>query len=179
MARDVIDAVLGPDGGQGAPEPTPPTGAWSAPPTPARSARIAAELATIPAIAARRTGDGASRLVARHGTEAPGVVALGAELDLLRPLVPGGRSSRPRSPGPPATSSPCRSTTSWRAGRGSPRSCPDRGAAIAPRVAELLGAELGWGETRQAREVDAYLETARREYSVAASNGAGTRPQIS
>ena len=35
---------------------------------------------------------------------------------------------------------------------------PDRGAAIAPRVAELLGAELGWGETRRAREVEAYLE---------------------
>ena len=38
---------------------------------------------------------------------------------------------------------------------------PDRGAAIAPRVAELLGAELGWGETRRAREVEAYLEVGR------------------
>ena len=55
---------------------------------------------------------------------------------------------------------------------------PDRGAAVAPRVAELLGAELGWGETRQAREVEAYLELARREYSVAASTGEATRPQI-
>jgi glycerol-3-phosphate dehydrogenase len=45
---------------------------------------------------------------------------------------------------------------------------PDRGASIAPRVAELLGRELGWGETRQAREVEAYLETAAREFSVAA-----------
>ena len=44
---------------------------------------------------------------------------------------------------------------------------PDRGAAIAPRVAELLGTELGWGETRRAREVETYLETAWREYAVA------------
>ena len=29
-----------------------------------------------------------------------------------------------------------------------------------------MGAELGWGETRQAREVESYLETARREFSV-------------
>ncbi len=43
---------------------------------------------------------------------------------------------------------------------------PDRGAAIAPRVAAIMGAELGWGETRQAREVEAYLATARREFSV-------------
>ena len=33
--------------------------------------------------------EAAARLVARHGTEAPGVVALGGELDLLRPLVAG------------------------------------------------------------------------------------------
>ena len=32
---------------------------------------------------------------------------------------------------------------------------PDRGAAIAPRVAAILGAELGWDEARQAAEVDA------------------------
>jgi hypothetical protein len=38
-------------------------------------------------------------------------------------------------------------------------------------VAELLGTELGWGETRRAREVEAYLEMARREYSVAVSSG--------
>ena len=26
--------------------------------------------------------------------------------------------------------------------------------SVAPRVAEIMGAELGWGETRQAREVE-------------------------
>ena len=43
---------------------------------------------------------------------------------------------------------------------------PDRGAAIAPRVAAVLGAELGWDERRQAAEVERYLETARREYGL-------------
>ena len=43
---------------------------------------------------------------------------------------------------------------------------PDRGAAIAARVAEILGRELGWDSSRQASEVAAYLEAARREYGV-------------
>jgi len=43
---------------------------------------------------------------------------------------------------------------------------PDRGAAIAPRVAEILGRELGWDAARQASEVSSYLEGARREYGV-------------
>ena len=80
---------------------------------------------------------------------------------------PAARSSRPRWPGRPATSSRCRSTTSWPAGRGSPRSCPTAARPIAPRVAEILGAELGWGEARQALEVETYLASARREFSVA------------
>ena len=79
----------------------------------------------------------------------------------------GAPSSRPRSRGPSATNWPSRSTTSWRAGPASPRSCPDRGAAIAPRVAQILGAELGWGEARQRSRSRSYLATARREYSVA------------
>jgi glycerol-3-phosphate dehydrogenase len=43
---------------------------------------------------------------------------------------------------------------------------PDRGASIAPRVAAVLGAELGWDEARQAEEVERYLATARREYGL-------------
>jgi glycerol-3-phosphate dehydrogenase len=43
---------------------------------------------------------------------------------------------------------------------------PDRGASIAPGVAAVLGAELGWDEDRQAAEVERYLETARREYGL-------------
>jgi glycerol-3-phosphate dehydrogenase len=43
---------------------------------------------------------------------------------------------------------------------------PDRGASIAPGVAAVLGAELGWNEARQTAEVERYLETARREYGL-------------
>jgi glycerol-3-phosphate dehydrogenase len=44
----------------------------------------------------------------------------------------------------------------------------DRGASIAPRVAAILGAEVGWDAARQAAEVDRYLEGARVEYGVPA-----------
>ena len=43
---------------------------------------------------------------------------------------------------------------------------PDRGASIAPRVAAILGAQLGWDEDRQVDEVDRDLVTARREYGL-------------
>ena len=42
----------------------------------------------------------------------------------------------------------------------------DRCASIAPRVAAIMAGELGWEAARQAAEVDAYLTTARREYDV-------------
>ena len=48
---------------------------------------------------------------------------------------------------------------------------PDRGEAIAPRVAQILGAELGWGETRQALEVESYLASAYREFDVPPPGG--------
>jgi len=44
---------------------------------------------------------------------------------------------------------------------------PDRGEEVAPRVASIMAAELGWGEARQALEVESFLGTARREYAVA------------
>jgi hypothetical protein len=43
---------------------------------------------------------------------------------------------------------------------------PDRGASIAPRVAEIMGRELGWDADRQGREVQGYLAGARREFAV-------------
>jgi glycerol-3-phosphate dehydrogenase len=42
----------------------------------------------------------------------------------------------------------------------------DRAASLAPRVAAILGAELGWNEAREAAEVERYLEVARREYGL-------------
>ena len=56
-----------------------------------------------------------------------------------------GSSSKPRSPGPSATSRRCRSMTRWLAGPGSAQELPDRGEAIAPRVAAIMGADLGLG----------------------------------
>jgi hypothetical protein len=43
---------------------------------------------------------------------------------------------------------------------------PDRGAAIAPRVAQIAGHVLGWDRDRQAREVETYLDGARREFGI-------------
>ena len=111
--------------------------------------------------------EAAARLVARHGTEAPAVVALGAELDLLRPLVPG----RPF----------LEAEVAWAVRHelaGSlddvlarrtrlAQELPDRGAAIAPRVARILADDLDWGEARQTLEIESYLASARREFSVA------------
>ena len=78
----------------------------------------------------------------------------------------GSTTSRARSRGQRATSSRSRSTTSSRGGCGSPRSSRTAARRSRPRVAAILGAELGWDEDRQADEVDRYLVTARREYGL-------------
>ena len=43
---------------------------------------------------------------------------------------------------------------------------PDRGAAIAPRVAAILGGELGGDDDREGRAVHEFVEGARRDYGV-------------
>jgi len=165
MARDVIDAVLGREGAKVRPSQTVDRHLVGAADNDAL-ARIAAELETIPAIAAVGP-EAASRLVSRHGTEAPGVASLGAELDLVRALVTG-RPFLEAEVAWAARHEIALSLDDMLARRTRlAQELPDRGAAITPRVAELLGTELGWGETRRAREVEAYLEMARREYSVA------------
>ncbi|MBA3234956.1 MAG: glycerol-3-phosphate dehydrogenase/oxidase [Chloroflexi bacterium] len=164
MARDVIDAVLGPREAQRRPSATAERRLVGAADTDAL-ARIAAELGTIPAMDAIGP-EASSRLVARHGTEAPAVVALGAALDLVRPLVPG----RPFLEAEVAWAVRHESALSLddvlsRRTRVA-QELPDRGAAIAPRTAAILGADLGWGPERQQLEVDAYLAAARREFAV-------------
>ena len=100
------------------------------------------------------------------------MVALGAELDLLRPLVPG-RFFLEAEVAWAVRYELAFSLDDVLARRTRlAQELPDRGAAIAPRVAQILGAEFGWGESRQRLEVDSYLATARREYSVAASGTA-------
>jgi len=168
MARDVIDAVLGPAETRSRPSQTADwrlVGAADA----ASQARIVAELMTIPAIASLGV-DVAVRLVARHGTEAPGVIALGAELGLLRLLVPGRVFLDAEIAWAVRHESALSLDDALARRTRLAQELPDRGAAIAPRVAAIMGAELGWGDTRQAQEVESYLETARREFSV---EGAG------
>src|SRR5688572_28140659 len=87
MARDAIDAVLGREGAERLPSGTAERRLVGAADRRVLD-RIVAEIASVKAVAAAHP-EAAARLVARHGTEAPGVVALGGELDLLRPLVPG------------------------------------------------------------------------------------------
>lgn len=108
----------------------------------------------------------AMRLVDRHGTQATDVAALGAAEGLLGSLGPG--------------IDHLEAEVAWAAREEMALSLddvlarrmrlvhelPDRGESIVPRVAELLGMELGWGPDRCRREVDAFLVSARREFSV-------------
>jgi glycerol-3-phosphate dehydrogenase len=115
--------------------------------------------ATWPARVARRLAD-------RYGREAPEVVALAHGLDMAAPLGEGVDHLQ--------------AEVVWAARHELALSIddvlarrmrlaqelPDRGASIAPRVAVILGDELGWDAARQATEVETYLESARREYGL-------------
>jgi glycerol-3-phosphate dehydrogenase len=167
MARDVIDAVLGREGAERLPSATADRRLAGAADR-AGLDRIVAEIETIPAVASAHP-EAAARLVARHGTEAPGVVALGGELDLIRPLVPG----RPFLEAEVAWAVRHELAMSVddvlsRRLRLSPE-LADRGAVVAPRVAAIMGRELGWGEARRDLEAETYLTTSAREYGVAPS----------
>lgn len=172
MARDVIDTVLGREAARARPSDTADRRLVGAADADAL-ARIAAELATIPAI--REIGpEAATRLVARHGTEASAVVALGAELDLLRPLV-AGRAFLEAEVAWAVRHELALSLDDVLARRTRlAQELPDRGAAIAPRVASILATDLDWGEVRQTLEIDGYLASARREFSVAPPEAVGS-----
>jgi glycerol-3-phosphate dehydrogenase len=174
MARDVVDAVLGRAVARTRPSRTADWCLVGAADLGAQ-ARIAAELATIPTVASAGRGV-AAQLVARHGTEAPAVVALGAELDLLHPLVPE-RAFVEAEVVWAARHELALSVDDILARRMRlAQELPDRGAAVAPRVAAILGAELGWGEARQALEVQVYLASATREYRVPPPGGEAPIP---
>lgn len=164
MARDAIDAVLGSSEARERPSTTadmPLIGAADG----SASGAIATALADDPSIATAHP-DAAARLAQRHGTEAPAVAALGASLDLLRPLVPG----RPFLEAEVAWAARDELALSVddvlsRRLRLSPELGSGRGAA-ADRVASIMARELGWDERTCERERDAYLESAGREYDV-------------
>jgi len=163
MAEQTIDAALGVLGEKAASRPTRTTtrrlvGAADRTELDALTASIAANASLEPAVA--------RRLVARHGTHAPDVVALGRETGLLGRLVDGQDHLEVE--------------VLWAARHELALSIddvlarrmrlvhelPDRAAAIAPRVGAILGGELGWDDARRATEVDVFLAGARREFAV-------------
>lgn len=162
MARDAVDAVLGP----------------AAPGRPSRTADLPlvgaasrADLARLVSRFAATDGvgeDAAGSLVDRHGTEAQGVLALGRARGLLAPLADG----FPHLEAEVAWAVEQEGALSLddvlaRRLRLAPE-LRDRGAAIAPRVADLVGDALGWAPDRRRAEVEAYLVGAHREYDVPA-----------
>lgn len=160
MAQDAVDAVLG-------------TSAATRPSATAELPIIgAAAPADLDALAARLASsdgldDAAARaLVDRHGTEAQAVLDLGRSRDLARPLADGFPFLE--------------AEVAWAAEHELAmtlddllarriRLAPevrDRGASVAPRVAEIMGHILGWDADRRAAEIASFLEGAHREFDV-------------
>jgi glycerol-3-phosphate dehydrogenase len=160
MARDAVDAVLG-------------SAARSRPSATAELPIIgAAARADLDALAGRlASGDGlgpdaARSLVDRHGAEAQAVVDLGCARGLTGPLLDG----FPYLDAEVAWAVDHEMAMTLddvlaRRIRLAPE-VRDRGASIAPRVAGIMGATLGWDEARRAAEVASYLEGAHREFDV-------------
>jgi glycerol-3-phosphate dehydrogenase len=163
MAEQTIDAALGVLGERAAARPGRTTtrrlvGAADRPELDRIAATVAGSASLEPAVAAR--------LVARHGTQAPEVVALGREIGLLGRLVDG--------------EDHLEIEVAWAARHELALSIddvlarrmrivhelPDRAAGLAPRVAAILGAELGWDEARQGHEVETFLAGARHEFAI-------------
>jgi glycerol-3-phosphate dehydrogenase len=165
MARDAIDAALGP----------------AARDRPSRTGELslvgALPRPELDYLAGRLSAGGevdsavAARLVDRHGSESEAVVALGRAGRLLGRLAP--------------EVDIIEAEVTWAARHELALSVddvlarrtrlaqerPDRGAAIAPRVARLLGAELGWKTARQEHEVASFLASAHREFDVPPAAG--------
>lgn len=168
MAEAAVDAVLGTEARRrptGTPD-LPITGSPSDATASIDEARAATDACTSALVGAGTDADTAEHLVSRHGTEAEAVLAVGRGEDLLRPLAPGFPHLEVE--------------VAWAVDRELALSLDDilsrrlrlamelrdRGAAIAPRVAEIAGDRLGWDAARQQAEVSAYLATAEREYGV-------------
>jgi glycerol-3-phosphate dehydrogenase len=161
MARDAIDAALGEREAKRRPSTTadlPLHGATALADIPSAAAAISTKHGL--------TDDAATSLVDRHGTDAADIAKLGAELGLLAPVADGFPHLQ--------------AEVAWAARNELAlglddvlarrlrlvHELPDRGALIAPRVAAILGNELGWDERRQAVEVDRFLGTARTEFGL-------------
>ena len=157
MARDAVDAVLGPEARR-RPSSTaelPIIGAAARSDLDALAARLAATGAVSPEVA--------TSLVDRHGTAAEQVLAGGAT-----PLVDG----FPFLEAEVAWAAEHELALSLedvlvRRIRLAPE-LRDRAASIAPCVAAILAPILGWDPARQASEASAYLDAAHRQFDVPA-----------
>ncbi len=161
MAAQTVDAALGPDVARARPSRTaelPLVGAAPLDELDALARRLAGETGLDPALM--------DRLVARHGTEAVEVTALGRELDLLRPLGPGIAHLEAEVVWAARSESALSLDDVLARRTRLAQELGDRAGSIAPLVAHLLGAELGWTEPDQAVAVEAYLAEAHREYDV-------------
>ena len=161
MAAQTVDVALGRELAAERPSQTAELALVGAAPTPeldALATRLSTEEGLDPA--------GAARLVARHGTEASAVVALGRELDLLRPLGPETVHLEVEAVWAVGTEVALSLDDVLSRRTRLSQELVDRGASIAPRVAELIGPELGWTEADRAVAIDDYLATAHREYDV-------------
>jgi len=161
MAAQTVDAAIGTDLARSRPSATEELTLLGAAPRvelDALAARLAVETGMDPV--------GMRRLVDRHGTEATDVVALGRELDLLRPLAPDISQLEVevvravRSEGALTLDDVLSRRTRLAQERA------DRGASILPRVADLMAAELGWSEDDRAAATADCLAAAHREYDV-------------
>lgn len=161
MAAQTVDAALGAELARSRPSATGELPLVGAAPLD-ELGRLAARLVAEAGLDAAR----ADRLVARHGTEAAEVVALGRELDLLRPLAPDVAHLEAEVVRAVRAEAALSLDDVLSRRTRLAQELPDRAAAIAPRVAELLGAELDWSADRRAREIEAYLVSAHREYDV-------------
>jgi glycerol-3-phosphate dehydrogenase len=108
----------------------------------------------------------AARLVARHGSEATDVLQLGTACDLLG-SIPGSEHLEAEVAWAVRSELALSLDDILSRRFRLAQELPDRGAAIAPRIAAIAGADLGWDEARQAAEVERYLADARREFAVA------------
>jgi glycerol-3-phosphate dehydrogenase len=164
MAADAIDAVLGPRAGDrpSATRELPLTGALERP--------------ALTALARTLVADGldqvlAERLVDRHGSEAPAVVALGRELGLLDRLGP--EVDHLAAEVAWAVRHELAMTLEDVLGRRMrlAQERPDRGASVAGRAGQVMAAALGWSDERREVEIARYLAAAERDYGVPAPSG--------
>ena len=151
MAADAVDAVLG-------------EAARTRPTVTAELPLVgAAPRAELDALAARLAAEpgmdegGATSLVERHGTEAPRCWRWGASRTSCGAWSTVTHTSRRRSRGRWCASGRRRWTTCSPDGCAWRRCCRTAGESLAPRVAAIAAADLGWDADRQASAVALFL----------------------